>query len=435
MNRAQEIQRDVTAALGRPSRRYLLLLALAALLATGGGIAWSYLIRFGFHYTGLGHPVMWGVLIASFVFWVGIAHSGTLISAILYLFRARFRTAVYRSAEAMTVFAIMTAALFPIIHLGRAWLFFWVLPYPNQRELWPNFRSPLVWDVAAILTYFIVSALFLYTGLIPDLAALRDASTGRKRRCYALLALGWRGTDGAWRRYGRGYLFFAALASPLVISVHSVVSWDFAVSIVPGWHSTMFAPYFVAGAMFSGVAMVIVILAALRRTHRLEPFVTPWHFERLARLLLVTSLIVTYSYGAEHFMAFFGESAAERDLFVFRATGPYAPFFWTMILCDSVLPLLCFSARVRGSIAALVVIALLVNVGMYLERFLIVVVPLAHAYDPFAWGTYTPRLVEIAILAGSFGWFAFWLLLFVKLFPSVALAEMKAHVAEEAHAG
>ncbi|HEX7488506.1 MAG TPA: NrfD/PsrC family molybdoenzyme membrane anchor subunit, partial [Anaeromyxobacteraceae bacterium] len=291
---------DAVAAVPRRlGRGYWLLVALAFALVLFGGWCYSIIIRTGLVVTGLERPGMWGNLITDFVFWVGIAHSGTLISAVLFLFRARFRTAVYRVAEMMTVFGVMTAGLFPVFHLGRPWFAYWLFPYPNQRQLWVNFRSPLVWDVFAVSTYFTVSFIFLLVGIAPDAAALRDAATGWRRRALALLSIGWHGTDVQWRQYTRAYLFFAAFATPLVVSVHSVVSWDFAVSIVPGWHSTLFPPYFVAGAILSGVAMVITLLIPLRKALGLGEIVTDRHLDMLSRLVLFTSCIVTYSYAME----------------------------------------------------------------------------------------------------------------------------------------
>ncbi|MBI3087108.1 MAG: polysulfide reductase NrfD, partial [candidate division NC10 bacterium] len=362
----------------------------------------------------------------------GIAHSGTLISAILYLFRARWRTAVYRSAEAMTVFAIMTAGLFPLIHLGRPWYFYWLLPYPNQRNLWPNFQSPLLWDVVAIGTYMTVSVTFFFIGLIPDLATARDQATGWRRLFYGILSLGWRGSDREWRHYRSGYLFFAALATPLVVSVHSVVSWDFAMSIVPGWHSTIFAPYFVAGAIHSGLAMVITILLPLRRIFRLEAYLLPRHFENLAKLIIVTGLIVGYAYLVEFFLAWYSGNVYEHAVFLDRATGHYAPEFWIMVTFNAVLPLLFFIRRVRTSPAWLLGISLGINIGMWFERFVIIVASLAHSYIPFSWGLYRPTWVELSITAGSFAWFLFWFLLFAKFLPSVSMTEVKEQIPEEA---
>ena len=369
---------------------------------------------------------MWGVLITDFVFWVGIAHSGTLISAILFLFRARFRTAVYRVAEMMTVFAVMTAGLFPILHLGRPWFAYWLVPYPNQRELWINFRSPLVWDVFAISTYLIVSTVFLLVGVAPDAAALRDRASGWRRRLYALLAFGWRGTDEQWRHYTRAYLFFAAFATPLVVSVHSVVSWDFAVALTPGWHSTLFPPYFVAGAILSGVAMVITILVPLRRAFRLEVLITARHLDMLARLVILTGVIVTYSYATEIVLSL-GEPASdpERSTFLYRMTGAYAPVFWTMVACNCGGPLLLLVRRVRTTTWTLLVICVAVNVGMWLERFNIVVTSLAHDRLPFEWRVYVPTWVEWAITLGAFGWFFFLFLVGLKLLPPVSIAELK----------
>ena len=401
------------------------LVALAATCVGIGAYSWSIIIRFGMQYTGLNRPVGWGVFITDFVFWVGIAHSGTLISAVLYLFRARFRTAVYRAAEAMTVFGVMTAGLFPIIHLGRPWYFFWILPYPNQRQLQINFRSPLVWDVFAILTYFTISTLFLLAGLMPDAAALRDASTGLRRRLYSIFALGWRGTAEEWRHHGRAYLFFAAFATPLVISVHSVVSWDFAVSVVPGWHSTLFPPYFVAGAILSGVAMVITLLIPIRRAMKIGHLITMNHLDMLSRLVLLTSLIVSFSYATEFALALHAGASPERDTLLYRATGAFWPFFWTMVTCNCLLPLLFFFKRVRGSQLGLLLVCIFVNVGMWLERFNIVVSSLEHNRIPFDWASYHPRLAEIGVTLGSFGWFFFWFLLFLKFLPSISIAELK----------
>jgi Ni/Fe-hydrogenase subunit HybB-like protein len=422
------IEERIHAAQSKGGRLYWVLL-FGAVCATGIGIySWSRVIRFGMGETGLMRPVGWGVLITDFVFWVGIAHSGTLISAILFLFRARFRTAVYRVAEAMTVFAVMTAGLFPIIHLGRPWYAHWILPYPNERTLWINFRSPLVWDAFAISTYLVVSSLFLLSGLIPDAAALRDATRGLRRRFYAVFAMGWRGTDEEWRHHSRAYLFFAAFATPLVISVHSVVSWDFAVSVVPGWHSTLFPPYFVAGAILSGVAMVLTLLVPLRRALGIEELVTQKHLDLLSRLVLLTSLIVTFSYALEFALAAWRGPKVEIETLLFRPLGQYAPFYWTMLFCNCVVPLSLFSARVRGSGALLFALGILVNVGMWLERFNIVVTSLSHNRIPFDWSTYHPTLTEAGITLGSFGWFFTWFLLFLKVLPAVSIAELKEEV-------
>ena len=408
-----------------PGRKYYLALAALAVVFLFGLLIWAYQIQTGMGVAGINHPVGWGVYITNFVFWVGIAHSGTLISAILFLFRARWRNAIYRSAEAMTVFALMIAGLFPLIHLGRVWLFYWLIPYPNQRGLWPNFSSPLIWDVLAVGTYFAVSAIFFLTGLLPDTAAVRDRSTGLRRKLYGLLALGWHGSDLQWRHHSSAYLFFAALATPLVVSVHSVVSWDFAMAIVPGWHSTIFAPYFVAGAIHSGLAMVITLLILLRRALRIEALITLKHFENLAKLIILTGLIVGYAYITEFFISWYSGNIAEQAAFSYRAFGDYAGEFWTMVMLNSVVPLAFFFKKVRTNLKALFVISVLINIGMWYERFVIIVTSLAHEFIPFAWGLYRPTWVELGITAASFAGFFFLFLLFVKHLPAVSMAEVK----------
>jgi molybdopterin-containing oxidoreductase family membrane subunit len=427
------IQARVLATQKRPSALHVLLIVLAAALAAVGGYSWSLFIRFGLGYSGLNRPVGWGVLITNFVFWVGIGHAGTLLSAILFLFRAKFRTAVYRAAEIMTVFAVMTAGLLVLTHMGRPWFAYWLVPYPNQRHLWVNFRSPLLWDVFAISTYLTVSSVFLVIGIVPDAAALRDASAGLRKRFYALLAFGWRGTDQEWRDYTRAYGLFATLASPLVVSVHSVVSWDFAMSQVPGWHSTIFPPYFVAGAIFSGVGMVITLLIPMRKVLGVEELITPKHLDMLARLLLFTSLIVAYSYALEFVLAFKAPPSAERATLIYRATGHYAPHFWTMVACNCVFPLFLFSKRVRAHQGLLLVISILVNVGMWLERFNIIVTSLAHDRSPFVERLYHPRPAEYGVMVGSFGLFFFLFLLSLRFLPAVSIAEMKEEAAHDAH--
>jgi molybdopterin-containing oxidoreductase family membrane subunit len=416
---------EVLKNLGLPKRGYFGLLGLFALGMLLGGVCWFVQILTGLGVAGMNVPVYWGTYLINFVFWVGIAHSGTLISAILFLFRAPFRTAVARSAEAMTVFAVMIAGLFPLIHMGRIWVFYWMIPYPNQRELWPNFQSPLIFDLVAISTYMTVSSLFWFTGMIPDLAAVRDAATGWKRRIYGLAALGWRNTHRNWLHHTRAYLLFASLATPLVISVHSVVSWDFALSIVPGMHSTIFAPYFVAGAIHSGLAMVITLLIPMRKVLSLESLIPMKVFESLAKLIILTGIIVGYAYGLEYFLAFFGGHETEIEVLLWRAVGPYAPWFWTMVACNALLPLLFFFKRVRTSIPWLLVICIGVNIGMWFERFMIIVGSPAHDYMPNAWGTYGPTLLEIGVLVGAFSMFFFLFFLFAKFLPVVSIAEVK----------
>jgi molybdopterin-containing oxidoreductase family membrane subunit len=429
----RRVNDDILRTLGVPGRAYVAAVLFLFAVICWGGFAWAYQIRHGLGAAGYNHPVMWAVYITNFVFWVGIAHSGTLISAVLYLLRAEWRTAVARASEAMTVFAVMTAGLFPIIHLGRPWFFYWLFPYPNQRELWVNFRSPLIWDVFAVTTYLITSALFLYLGLLPDLATLRDRTSGLRRWVYGTLSLGWHGTTSEWRHFGALYAFLAALATPLVVSVHSVVSWDFAMAILPGWHSTIFAPYFVAGAILSGLAMVLTLLIPLRRMAHLEEYVTIRHFENLAKLIIVTSLIVTYAYAVEFFVAWYSGDVFERGTYMDRATGAFAPLFWTMVLCNSVIPLSLFFRRVRTDVRFLFAISIAVNIGMWLERFVIIASSLAHDFDPANWaGLYRPTWVEVSITAGSLAWFLFWFLLFVKHFPAVAMSEVKESLVHEA---
>lgn len=421
-----QVNRDLLSqAFSAPGKTWYILLACDLVVLTFGLYSWLYQIDAGLGVTGLTHPVNWGIYITNFVFWVGIAHSGTLISAVLFLFRARWRTSIARSAEAMTIFAVMTAALFPIIHLGRAWNFYWLLPYPNQRQLWVNFQSPLIWDAFAISTYFAVSSMFWYIGLIPDLAAARDRASGLRRTIYGLLSLGWQGTNSQWLHYVSAYGFFAALATPLVVSVHSVVSWDFAMAIVPGWHSTIFAPYFVAGAIFSGLAMVLTLLIPLRRIFQLEAYITPAHFENLGKMIIVTSLILSYAYATEFFIAWYSGNPFEREIFWYRAFGDYALLFWLMITCNCVVPMLLWVRSIRTHTLWLFGISLLINVGMWLERFVIIVSSLAHEFNPSAWGVYAPSWVEVGITLGSFAWFFLWFLLFIKFLPLVSLAEVK----------
>ncbi len=411
--------------LKRPSPKYLLALAFTSGCVLFGALAWAYQIFIGIGASGKRHPVMWALYITNFVFWVGIAHSGTLISAILYLFRAKWRTSISRAAEAMTVFAIMTAGLFPLIHLGRVWKFYWLIPYPNQRGLWINFKSPLIWDVFAVTTYFLVSLFFFYLGLIPDIALIRDRSTGLRKTFYSILSLGWSGSSNQWWHYNKAYLLLAGIATPLVISVHSVVSWDFAMSIVPGWHSTIFAPYFVAGAVFSGTAMIIMLLVPLRKAFHLEEYITIYNFENLAKVLIFMSLIITYSYTMEFFTAWYSNNIFEQETFYWRAFGFYKNLFWFMFICNSILPLLFFLKKVRRNIGAVFLIAVFINIGMWLERFIIIVTSLAHDFDPYVWRTYHPTIIDCTITMGGLGFFLTLFLVFVKVFPAVSISETR----------
>ncbi len=424
-----DVNREVTRVMGSPSRAYWLIVGFCFLLLLFGAATWGYQIATGLGVAGIMHPVVWGTYLVNFVFWVGIAHSGTLISAILYLLRAPWRTAIARSSEAMTVFAIFTAGLFPLIHLGRVWIVYWILPYPNQRNLWPNFQSPLVFDVIAISTYLTVSLLFWYTGMIPDLAAVRDQSTGLRKKIYGFFSLNWTGNHRQWHHYGWAYLFFAALATPLVISVHSVVSWDFALSIVPGWHSTIFAPYFVAGAIHSGLAMVLVLLIPLRAIYKFEDIITMKTLENIAKTIILTGVIMAYSYGTEYFIAWYSENQVEKYTFLWRAIGDYAPQFWIMLICNTVAPLFYFYKKFRTNLISLFVIAVLVNIGMWFERYVIIIGSVAREYDPYSWGYYSPTWVDYGIFAGSFGLFFFFFFLFAKFLPSISITEVKEEVA------
>jgi len=423
-----EVQEMILGALSPPGRSYwgAVILCLFGLLY--GASCWAYQILTGMGVAGINHPVNWGIYLVNFVFWVGIAHSGTLISAILYLLRARWRTSIARAAEAMTVFAVMIAGLFPFIHLGRVWIFYWIIPYPNQRDLWPNFQSPLVFDFLAISTYLTVSSMFWYMGMLPDLAALRDQSTGLKRRIYGIFSLGWQGTHIQWRHYGTAYLLFAAFATPLVISVHSVVSWDFALSIVPGWHSTIFAPYFVAGAIHSGLAMVLTLLIPMRGLLGLQPLINVGTLESIAKTMVLTGLIVGYSYGVEYFMAWYSGNMFEWDTFIWRAFGHYAPQFWVMVVCNVAGPLLFLIKAIRTNLIWLFAVGIIVNIGMWYERFVIIVGSMSHEYVPHAWGVYSPSWVELSIMLGSFSMFLFLFLLFCKFVPPVSVFEMKEHL-------
>ena len=420
-----EIDRTILDTL-RPARKYYW--AVVAVLFFGvliGAACWTYQIFTGIGAGGQNIPVAWGTYLINFVFWVGIAHSGTLISAILHLFRAGWRNPIARAAETMTVFAVCIAGLFPFIHLGRVWQVHYILPYPNQRTLWPNFQSPLVFDVIAISTYLIVSSLFWYTGMVPDLAVIRDRASGFRKKIFKVLSLGWTGTNDHWRHYSRGYLFFAALATPLVVSVHSVVSWDFALGIAPGYHSTIFAPYFVAGAIHSGLAMVLTLMIPLRKIFGYQKIITLNVLENVAKTIIFTGLIVGFAYVTEYFMAWYSRNIVEVEVFRWRAMGSYEIEFWIMVICNTLIPLLFFFKKVRRSIAWLFVISILINIGMWYERFVIIITSVAHDYIPHAWGLYWPSMIEWGILFGSFCLFFFFFVLFVKHMPSVSMTEIK----------
>jgi molybdopterin-containing oxidoreductase family membrane subunit len=428
------INRDILSVMEGAGPGYWLLLLAAVVVVHVAGAIWVYQVYKGLGIAGYVHPVFWGVYIVTFVFWVGIAHAGTLISAILYLFRAKWRNAINRSAEAMTVFAVLTAAQFLGIHVGRIWKSYFILPYPNQRALWVNFKSPLLWDTFAISTYATISAVFLYIGMIPDLAIARDRAVGWRKVLYTVLALGWQGTSGQWKAHTRTTLHLSGLATPLVLSVHSVVSWDFAMAIVPGWHTTIFGPYFVAGAIFSGFAMVLTMMIPVRRIFGLEEYITDYHFENMSRFLLLTSTIVGYAYASEYFMAWYSGVEPEQSSFWLRAFGPYWFSTWAMILCNAVFPQILWFKKVRTHIPTLFVLSVLINIGMWFERYVIIITGLSREYNPSTWGIYTPSWYELGILAGSFAFFCMFFLIFLKLFPVIAIAEMKElAIHEKAH--
>ena len=419
------IDRVVGAALAPGRGTWALALALGAGVALGAGF-FVHQLRNGFAVTGKSNPVGWGAYITSFVFWIGIAHAGTLLSAILYFARARFRVPLARAAEAMTVLALAVAGLFPLIHLGQPGLFYTVMPLPDRRGLWPNFNSPLTWDVLAITTYLFVSASFLLVGLVPDLAALRDGTSGVRRRLYGLGALGFRGASAEYASLRRAYRPLAAIAAALVIVVSSIVSFDFAMSLEPGWHTTLFPPYFVAGALHAGLACVLVLAVLLRRWLGLAPLITRDHLEKLAWLLLLTTALIAYFYAAEMFTAWLSGDPFEQAIQRYRAAGPYALLYWFMIAANVLAPLTLVRRSARRSPAWLLAVGLLVAAGMWVERFVIVVTTTAHDFIPASWGFYLPSPVELGIAAGALCFFALLFLLFVRHLPPVALAEMKA---------
>jgi len=422
---AQTVNDELLSSMRPPTLRWYALVIFLLALIGWGLFAFGWQVSHGMYVTGKNRPVMWGFYITGFVFWVGLSHSGTMVSSILRLSRANWRRPILRAAEAMTVFCIMVAGLFPLIHLGRNWIFFYMMPYPNQRGLWPNFRSPLLWDMTAITAYIIGSSLFLYLGMLPDLALVRDRSTGWRRDVYGLLAMGWRGSAHEWAVYHKASTLMAALIIPVAVSVHSIVAWDFAVTVVPGWHSTIFPPYFVIGAIFSGVAAVITLMIIIRRTFHLQEYLTAQHFDNMGKLLLVISLLWSYAYFVEVQTTWYAHEPIEWEVFSFmsdRYTWPLA----VMLIGNSILPitLLCFR-RMRRSIPVLLVLTLLINVAMFIERFLIIVPSLSHKNMPFAWGSYSPSWVEISVNVMALALFALLYTLFAKFFPIVAVTDVR----------
>jgi Ni/Fe-hydrogenase subunit HybB-like protein len=390
----------------------------------------TYLLALGVGIWGIRIPVAWGFAIVNFVWWIGIGHAGTLISAILLLLHQEWRTSINRFAEAMTLFAVACAGMFPLLHLGRPWFFYWLFPYPSTMGVWPQFRSPLVWDVFAVSTYATVSFLFWFMGLIPDLATLRDrAHHWFVRRVYGILAMGWRGSAIHWRRYEVAYLLMAGLATPLVVSVHSVVSFDFTIAIVPGWHSTIFPPYFVAGAIYSGFAMVMTLAIPLRKIYGLEDFITMRHLDNMAKVMLATGLIVAYGYFMEGLMSWYSGNRYEQFMMINRMFGPYASVFWAVMFCNVLAPQAIWFPRVRANVPALFAIAMIVNVGMWLERYMIIVVSLHRDFMPSAWGIYSGTIWDYATLIGSIGLFLALLFLFIRFLPVISIFELRQLVA------
>lgn len=389
-------------------------------------VAIAYLVYQGIGIWGNNQPVGWGFDIINFVWWIGIGHAGTLISAILLLFRQSWRNSINRFAEAMTIFAVMCAGLFPLLHTGRPWVAYWLFPYPNWMSLWPQFRSPLVWDVFAVSTYFTVSALFWVMGLVPDFATLRDrAYSATSRKVFGILAAGWRGSARHWQRYEAAYLILAGLSTPLVLSVHSIVSLDFASSIVPGWNVTIFPPYFVAGAVFAGFAMVIILAVPIRSMYKLEHMITMKHMDWMAKIMLATGLIVCYGYGCEVFYAYYSASPVEIGLIRFRATGPYALYYWSLWFFNLACIQPLWSKKVRYNLKAIVLISVAVSIGMWLERFVIIPMGLVYDHLPAARHYYVPTLWDFAMFGGTLGFFTFLMWNFVRFLPSINMFEMK----------
>jgi len=425
----KDITEDIVAPVESfPSKGWLGLFLSAKTLLIFYIITLGIVVGTGIGLLGVNHPNAWGTMIVTFVFWIGIGHAGTLISAILFLFRQKWRTSVARTAEAMTVFAVMTAGLFPLLHTGRPWLDFWLFPYPNQRgPLWVNFRSPLLWDVFAVSTYATVSMVFWYIGMIPDFATIRDRAKNKIRyMVYGALSMGWRGRARDWSHYEMVYLLLAGLSTPLVLSVHTIVSFDFAVSNLPGWHTTIFPPYFVAGAIFSGFGMVVTLMTLVRIGFpEFKNYITLDHMEVMNKIIMATGLMVGYAYGSEFFVAWYSGNLYERAVFVNRAFGDYGWSYWCMISCNVIIPQLFWFKSVRRSIPIMFIISIFVNIGMWFERFVITVTSLHHDFLPSNWGNYAWSPYDTAILVGSFGMFLTLFLLYLRLFPAISIAEIK----------
>jgi len=410
-----------------PTARWWIALAVTGAMASLFAICAGITVTQGIGMWGNNNPVGWGWAIVNFVFWIGIGHAGTLISAILFLLRQKWRTGIARFAEAMTIFAVICAMQFPLIHTGRPWLaMFWLLPYPNDQGIYPNFRSPLEWDVFAVGTYGLVSLMFWFTGLIPDLAIARDRARHPVRKfIYGLLSLGWQGSNRAWSHYEKAYLLFAGLSTPLVLSVHSIVSFDFAVAVIPGWHTTIFPPYFVAGAIFSGFAMVATLIIIMRKMFKLEHIITENHLEAMNKIIIATSMMVGYAYAIELFIAWYSGVGVERFVFMNRALGPYAWAYWTMVFCNVAAPQLLWFKKIRRSALLMYPVVILINVGMWFERFVIVVSSLHRDYLPSSWDYFRPTWIDAGLFVGSIGLFLTLMLLFCRFLPTIATAELK----------
>jgi len=422
---ARKISDDLLRPLLQTSWRFYLLVAFLGSIVLMGLVTWAYQMWMGFGMTGINMPIYWAFYITNFVFWIGISHAGTLISAILRLVNAGWRRPVTRCAEVITAFALMIGAMFPIIHLGRPWLFFWLIPYPNQRQIWPNFRSPLVWDFFAISTYLTGSVLFLVLPMIPDFALVRDRTSGLRHRIYGALSLGWQGTPKQWHRLESAMSIMAIAIIPVAVSVHTIVSFDFSMAPVPMWHSTMFGPYFVAGAIFSGIAGLIIAMAALRKFLHLEEYLHPVHFQNLGKLLLMMSLLWAYFVFAERLTVWYGNESAEVQVLNVTQKGSFAPLYWTMVVCNFVVPFFILSQRRLRTIAGCVIASFGVLIGMWLERFLIVVPSLGHKYLTYTWGHYRPRPVEIMITISTFAAMTLLYTLFSKFVPIISIWELK----------
>ena len=421
-----EVNRDVLRTMFETGPKYWIL--LGTMMAIAGicfFLPWMYQIKVGVGLAGMNRSAMWGTYLSNFIFWIGLSHSGTLLSAVLHITNSSWRKAIYRSAEAMTLFSLMTAAMFVMVHLGRIWFVHWSAPIPNEMGLWPNFRSPLMFDVMAITTYLTASSIFIYMGSVPDFAAVRDASTGIRRRLYTIFSFGWRGTHREWHTLGWAYTFFAVFVIPLAVSVHSIVSWDFALSVVPGLHHTIFAPYFVCGAIYSGTAGIVTVMFLIRKYLNFERYIRDIHLDNLGKLLIVLSLIWTYINILELFTTWYSGSSAEIEATKFRLLGFYAPLYWEMILFCAFVPLLILWKRIRLSWNMMLVISILINIGMLTERFIIVATSLPRKFLPDAFGFYFPSPAEISITIGSFAIFTTLFLIFIKWVPSVSMYEVK----------